>query len=412
MVLSPPEGDTLASLSESKEAFRTTVRPLRSLPVVLFLSQTPEYGGTEKHLVELVRRLEGRARCIIVCLAEDCYSRFLDGYSHVRVIRHTRIRWAKFARFWPLFARHRPDVIVFAKGIPDLFPLSAYVAARMSSAKRLVCIEQLMWDPAPAAGGGKSVMTRIKGVVGWRTRFMLAKRLQGQLTHATICVSEALRHRLTTEYGYPEHRTLTIHNGADLRYFTSGNGAVGSQGTHDSARDCFTIVCVARLSQVKRIDILLDALSLLSRSYGDWRCFILGSGPKEGELRAQASRLNLEGLVTFAGHVDDVRPYLGMADVMVLSSENEGLPLSLAEAMAMGVPCIASNVGGTGEIVCHGRTGLLFQSGSVDDLHQAVRYLLVHGDERRRMGEEARRWVHEHFDIEQVMTRVSDVILA
>jgi glycosyltransferase involved in cell wall biosynthesis len=240
---------------------------------------------------------------------------------------------------------------------------------------------------------------------------MLAKRLQGRLAHATICVSEALRRRLTTEYGYPENRTITIHNGADLQYFTSGNDAGGIRATSGAGPNCFTIVCVARLSQVKRIDLLLDALSILSRSLRDWRCFILGSGPKERELRAQAKKLSLETVVTFVGHVDDVRPYLKMASVVVLSSENEGLPLSLAEAMAMGVPCIASDVGGTAEIVCHGRTGLLFTSGSVEELSQAIGYLRTHEEERRKMGEEAKQWVQEHFDIEQVMTRVSDVIL-
>jgi glycosyltransferase involved in cell wall biosynthesis len=347
-----------------------------------------------------------------VCLAEDCYSRFLGRCSHVRVVAHARIKWAKFVRFWLLFARYRPDVIVFAKGIPYLFPLSAHVAARMSGARRLASIEQLMWDPAPAPSGGIGILAIIRRVIGWRTRFMLARRLQGRLAHVTICVSESLRRRLTTEYGYPENRTITIHNGADLRYFASANGAEAIRSTGDAGPDYFTIVCVARLSHVKRIDLLLDALSTLSRSHRDWRCFILGSGPKEKDLRAQVATLGLETVVTFMGHVDDVRPYLRQADVAVLSSENEGLPLSLAEAMAMGVPCIASDVGGTGEIVCHGRTGLLFTSGSAEELSQAISYLRAHEEERRRMGEEAKQWVHEHFDIERVMTRVSNVILA
>jgi glycosyltransferase involved in cell wall biosynthesis len=241
---------------------------------------------------------------------------------------------------------------------------------------------------------------------------MLTKRFQGHLAHTTICVSEAIRRRLTAEYGYPVGRTVTIHNGADLRHFMSGNGTAGSKATVGADANLFIIVCVARLSHVKRIDLLLDALSIVARSQKDWRCFILGSGPKEVELRAQTARLGLETVVTFVGHVDDVRPYLNMADVLVLSSENEGLPLSLAEAMAMGVPCIASDVGGTGEIVCHGQTGLLFRSGSVEELSRAINYLLIHGEERQRMGEEAKQWVHQHFDLEHVMARVSEVLLS
>ena len=378
---------------------------------ILILTRTPDYGGTEKHVVELIRRLDGDAHCTIVCLDQDFYTQFLGANPHVNIVRHPRIRRLRLLRFWWLFVRHLPHVVLFAKGTPDLFPLSAYIAARLSGARRFVCIEQLMWNPAPPIEKGEGVVSRMRRFVGWRTRHLLGKRLQGYLADFTICVSRAIRRRLVDEYAYPSDRTVTIHNGADVRNFPSGHTSPCTEENRE-ASDCLRLLCIARLSKIKRIDLLLDALAILSRSHSSWRCTVLGGGPLEQELRAQASRLGLTQSVTFAGHVNDTRPYLMDADLCVLSSEQEGLPLSLAEAMAAGVPCVASDVGGTGEIVIHGQTGLLFKSGSVEELVHAIIYLIIHQDERRRMGREARKWVQEHFDLDQQMAQIRALLLS
>jgi len=302
-------------------------------------------------------------------------------------------------------------VVVFAKGTPDLFPLSAYFAARLSGARRFVCIEQLMWSPTPPSEKGRGVVSKIRRLVGWRTRHMFGKRLQGRLTNLTVCVSKAIQRRLVSEYGYPSDRTVVIHNGADLHYFEEEHRSEPPTERRESS-NCLRLLCIARLSVVKRIDLLLDALAILSRSHTSWKCVVLGGGPLQEELLARAQRLGLTESVTFEGHVADTRPYLREADLCILPSEQEGLPLALAEAMAGGVPCVASDVGGTGEIVIHGRTGLLFKSGSVEDLVQAITYLIVHHDERKRMGLEARQWVRQHFDLEPQMAQLKALLLS
>jgi glycosyltransferase involved in cell wall biosynthesis len=206
---------------------------------------------------------------------------------------------------------------------------------------------------------------------------------------------------------------MTIFNGVDLKHFNSR--AYNSAKDMDSLRASTSlgpiIVCVARLSRQKRIDILLEALSLVRVSHPACKCIIVGSGPLEGELHAHSTRLGLAAIVDFVGHVEDVRPYLQKADLFVLSSEREGLPLSLGEAMAHGVPCIATDVGGNREIIAHGNTGLIVEPGSPEQLAQAIDYLLVHPEERSRMAANGKRRVQEHFNIDKTMKRLIDVLV-
>jgi glycosyltransferase involved in cell wall biosynthesis len=245
---------------------------------------------------------------------------------------------------------------------------------------------------------------RLRRRIGWRSRFLLLKRLQGRLIHQTICVSEAVRRRLVEDYGYAESRTRTIYCGIDLGHFRPE--AAGPRSTGGPPR----IVCVARLSRVKRIDILLQALHSLLTSSVPWRCTIVGGGPLEAELRQLSERLGLSSHVHFAGQVDDIRSILGSADLLALSSDTEGLPLVIMEAMALGVPCVVTDVGGNREIVIEGKTGMVVPPGSPERLAQAMEFLLTHEGERARMSGEAQRLVRERFDAEQAWRQYRELL--
>jgi len=237
-------------------------------------------------------------------------------------------------------------------------------------------------------------------------------RLPGIIADQTICVSNAVRERLVGHYGYPEHRTITVLNGVDLKHYSvSGVSRLSSLKTNgNQVSSAMRLLCIGNLWKQKRVDILLDALSVVVKDHPLCTCTIVGSGPLETELRAQSIRLGLDRVVQFVGRTEDVRPYLEAADLFVLSSENEGLPLVLGEAMAYGIPCIATDVGGNKEIVSHGQTGLLIKPGSPEQLAAAIEYLLAHPEEQCRMGSNALRRVREHFNIEESMRQLICVL--
>ncbi len=373
---------------------------------LVFIPHSPHFGGAEKHLIELVGALSSCHDCVIWFDPTDFYTEPLKEQSRVRVVsRPYRINHRTLLRFWRDLRRLKPNVVVFVKGIADIYPWSAYVAARAVGAMRVIAIEQLIADPPPVEVRMRGWKGVLRTFCGWRARYMWGKRLQGHLVHTTVAVSEAVKQRLITGYHYPAEAVVTIYNGVDLSKFKT------CRGLQDGGMQGVTMVCVARLSPVKRIDLLLESLARLSLHPIPWTCRFIGGGPEEEELRKKARALGLENRVEFTGHVQDIRPYLERAHFAVLSSEKEGLPLSLIEVMACGLPCVVTDVGGNREIVIQGRTGLLVEFGSPERLAEAIRFMIDSPEERKRLGEEAKRFVQERFDLQRMVEAYRIVLL-
>ena len=132
------------------------------------------------------------------------------------------------------------------------------------------------------------------------------------------------------------------------------------------------IGCVARLSPEKGIDRLLEAFAGVLRQVPYARLAIAGDGPARGQLEARAHELTLGGAVEFLGYREDVSPVLGSLDLFVLPSLTEGIPLALLEAMAAGLPVIATAVGGVPEVVEDGTSGMLVPPGDAAALERAM----------------------------------------
>lgn len=145
---------------------------------------------------------------------------------------------------------------------------------------------------------------------------------------------------------------------------------------------------VGNLTAKKNHALLLDAVAQLRRTRRV-RAVVVGSGPLEGALNAQARRLGITDATTFLGSRDDVFELLPGFDVFVLSSTHEGLPIALLEAMASGLPAVATKVGGVSEVLGHEQEGLLVASGDVAGLTAALARLAEEPDLRAALGQRA-----------------------
>jgi glycosyltransferase involved in cell wall biosynthesis len=153
--------------------------------------------------------------------------------------------------------------------------------------------------------------------------------------------------------------------------------------------------------EVKNLGLLLEACALLHRHGVKFRCVSVGDGPLSGELKARRTALGLDAVVEFTGALtqEEVLPWWQRADVAVLTSENEGMPVCLMEAAACGVPAVATSVGGIPELVADGITGLLAPANDAAGLASALRGLIENPARAAEMGLAARQRAMERFSL-------------
>jgi glycosyltransferase involved in cell wall biosynthesis len=224
-----------------------------------------------------------------------------------------------------------------------------------------------------------------------------------------IAVSSEIGRELVRHGARPESVT-TVLNGIDHRQFVRRRSrepevraALGFAPQH------VVLGAVGRLEPQKRFDILLETFARLHATRPDLRLVIAGDGSLKSALDAQRAALRLEDSVTLLGHVADVVPVHHAFDLFVQSSEYEGTPNAVLEAMAMESPVIATAAGGTAELVEHNVHGRIVPIHDGDRLHDAIEEALRQPDRTRDMSERARRRVEGDLSFEARVRRVEDI---
>lgn len=270
-----------------------------------------------------------------------------------------------------LFRRLRPDVVHLNSSKAGVLGRIAAVTARVPV--RIFTAHG--WAFKAAAG----VDSRL---------YLLADRAVESMTSMVICVSENERRAGLAAGVCTAERSIVIRNAVEV-------GGAPSR-TH-AGEGPVQIVSVGRLAAPKDFATLVAAVAELPEGRAHLRVF--GDGPFRGELEAQKQALGLGAVVEFAGEVPDARPHLEDADVFVLSSLSEGMPVSILEAMAAGLPVVASAVPGLEEVVLDGQTGFLVPPGDATALAAQLGRLVDDPDLRGSFGAAGRARAEEHFSL-------------
>lgn len=229
----------------------------------------------------------------------------------------------------------------------------------------------------------------------------LAVKLQG--AHHTVTVSDFNLDYLTRQHPGATHRLHRVHNGLELDRFPFRAAEPGASAGRSTPPQ---IVAVGRLVEKKGFALLVTAAARLRDAGTPVSVSIVGDGDLRADLAGQITRLGLQGQVRLLGSLpqNEVQTVLAGADVFVApcvvgaDGNADGLPTVILEAMALGVPCVATDVTGIPEVVRDGDTGLLCATGSVDDLVRAVLRILQPGFDTAGMTRRARRLVEAEFD--------------
>jgi glycosyltransferase involved in cell wall biosynthesis len=205
---------------------------------------------------------------------------------------------------------------------------------------------------------------------------------------------------LSLRQGLPEQKLVTIHNGIDPSLFPA---TVSQQSG--------PIVFVGRLNPEKDVPTLLRAAAVAVKEEPSIRLHLVGAGPNFSELKNLAEQLGIGQHVVFLGQTNDVAGVLAGASLFVLSSVTEGISLALLEAMACGLPVVATAVGGNSEVVVDGETGLLVPPRSPAELAAAMLKLYRQPELARQMGANGRKRVEAHFDSRRMVALYESLYL-
>jgi glycosyltransferase involved in cell wall biosynthesis len=332
--------------------------------VVIQYTESQEFGGAEQVMLQILRGLDRRR-------------------WHPVLMYH-----ANGGRM-PLVERAAQLGVALCP-VPPMPPGAAGLlravrfAARLRTDRPAVFHAHLTWPLACRNALIAAVLARVRTVVAtghvfvdlsYSRRIRLEQRLLIRRLSSYIAVSRHTAQRVRTTFGVPSDKIRLIHNGVDTAAFERAPDP-RLRASLVGVGEGPLIVTTARLAHQKGLVYLLEAASSLPGV----TFAIVGDGPQRGELEGLANSLGLNGRVHFVGQQTDIGAWLASADIFVLPSLFEGMPLSVLEAMAAGLPVVATDVGGTNEIIENEESGLLVAPANSAALGQAIRRLI--GDPR------------------------------
>jgi sugar transferase (PEP-CTERM/EpsH1 system associated) len=237
------------------------------------------------------------------------------------------------------------------------------------------------------------------------------RRLAFEAADRVLSVSNQLRDLHARRTGFPARRIAVIHNGVDSERFRPDPSLRASVRSElGIAEDQYCIGCVGNLTPVKDYRTALQGVGALDKVCKDWRLLVIGEGSERGQLEEFVqAHPEWRDRVRFIGLSHRVPELLVAMDVYVLSSVIEGISNSLLEAMASGLPAVATLAGGNPEVIVDGVSGLLFPVGDFNRMADHLLLLRQQPELRARLSQQGRRRVREEFSIDSMVRSYQEV---
>ncbi len=250
-------------------------------------------------------------------------------------------------------------------------------------------------------------MVRTRHVSAPLLRNLPTRWLYTRAPARVVTNGRALRQALIDDYGFDGRRIVAVPDGIDVDVYCPGD-RMAARDALGLPRQRTILGIVAGLRRSKGHHLLLQAIARLR--VRDPLLVIVGDGPRREELRQQTEQLHLGDSVRLVGAQDDLLPWLRAFDVFVLPALHEGLPHSLAQAMACGCCCVTTHVGGIPEIATDGESACFVPPDDVDALVAALERVLDDAALRERLAEGARRAAIERCSIERMLDRMEALL--
>jgi len=354
------------------------------IPVAVFITSFHP-GGTERQMTELIQRLDREQFDVHVA----CF--------HKEGAWLPRVEACAPVSAFPIRGFARPATLARAAAF-----------ARWCRGRRIQVVQtcdlyaNTFALPAAALGGVPARIGSRRELNPDKSAGQIALQRQAyRCAHSVVANSQAAARQLETE-GVPASRVKVIANGVSMERFAA----------RAATRPVSTIVTVANLRREKAHEVLLAAAASLAPRHPHLQFQIVGDGPRLAELQSLASRLGIADHVSFLGHREDVPALLAAADAFVLPSRSEAFPNGAIEAMAAGLPVVASATGGLLDLIENGKTGLLVEPDNAPALAAAIESLVLSPARAATMGAAAREEVTRRYSFDRMVRSFEDLYLS
>jgi glycosyltransferase involved in cell wall biosynthesis len=349
-------------------------RPAR----VVMLLQNLKFGGTQRQALELACHLDRsrfQVEVWLMAAGDDMVPVARDlGVPLVWLSRQDVVGPRAILNLWVRLYRQPPDILLTLTSVPNIW---GRILGRLAGVPIIV---------GNCRGG---------------TPHRQHEQWLWPLADHLLCNAAALKEELTRRYRIPAARITVIPNGVDTVFFRPEEVV--------PPPDPQVILSVARLVPDKDHGTLISAFRLVSEAYPEAKLWLAGDGPQQEAIERQV-RLLPPGRVRLWPGQTDIRPLLHRASLLVLSSCHEGLPNVVLEAMAAGLPVVATQVGGLPEVVVPGRTGWLVPPRDVNALAAAMAHLLGDGASRQSFGRAGRERAERQYSIAAMVRGHEEVL--
>lgn len=346
---------------------------------LVFLLEDLHFGGTQRQALELARRLDRhrfQAELWVLRAGDDLapLAREWD-VPVVWLARSRKVGLQSLCALWRRLRHKPPDLLMLFTVVPNIWGR--------------------LWG---RLAGVPLIVGNCRGGAAPRRQH---ERWLWPLAHHLLCNSQAVRDYLISACRLPAARVTVIPNGVDPDFFRPPpKGA--SPGPP-------VLLSVGRLVPDKDHDTLLKAFGLVAARHPQAELWLVGDGPRRPALQKQVLDLALNGRVRFLPGAADARAFYQRAHLLVLSSVTEALPNVVLEAMAVGLPVVATRVGAVPEAVVEGSTGLLVAPRDAVGLAEALHLLLTDPERREIMGRQGRERVLQHYSLATMVKRHEEV---
>ena len=376
------KGERMTEISSRAKWRRKEARREARPPRILHVVHAMVVGGAERVITDLIRanrnpKLETHVCCLY---REGAMAQALrDEGVPVHVLgRHPGWDPRVWAGLHMLIRRERFDIIHAHQYTPWLYSSLAF----------------------PFSGASRLILTghgRLLPDLRTSRRVMISRSLH-PLSHALVAVSRATREAMIRIDGFPAQRVQVIYNGIDptpyQRAIRRGEITAEFGWTDPRIR---IIGLVSRFHSIKNIPLLVRAFADVLRERTHTRLLLVGDGPERDSVEKLCHAMGIEKAVHFTGFRRDVPSLLKAMDVFALPSLTEGISIALLEAMASGLPIVATRVGGTPELVIHSENGFLTGYNDQEEFTRRLLQLLTHPELRQSMGDAGQRRLHRLF---------------